>query len=282
MRDHRPPSQAFRPARSGPVNSMRRRALGILAALAGAAAMPARALGAAAPVIGIVVDDMGYRLADGLRALALPGPLAYSFLPHTPHASRLLAAARSAGKDVMLHLPMEAVSANHLLGPGAVRSAMTHAEFVDTLRAALASVPGAIGVNNHMGSLLTRDPERMAWVMQTLRDDGLYFVDSRTTALSVAAQVARDASVPVAERDVFLDNRPEERYVHGQFARLLDVASRHGDALGIVHPHGGSVAVLARELPRLDAAGVTLVPVPEILRRRAPPAPGLRPAALRR
>lgn len=234
------------------------------------------------PVIGLIVDDMGYRLADGLRALALPGPLAYSFLPHTPHANELLAAARAGGKDVMLHLPMEAVAANHLLGPGAVRTAMPRAEFVATLRTALASVPGAIGLNNHMGSLLTRDPVRMTWVMETLREDGLYFVDSRTTALSVAAQVARNAAVPVAERDVFLDNRPEARYVEGQFARLLDVARLRGDALGIVHPHAVSVAVLARALPHLADSGVTLVPVPAILRRRAVPAPGLLPAALHR
>ncbi len=242
-----------------------------LSALVATAATAAEAQRARPALISVLIDDMGYRLGDGLAAIALPGPLGYSILPHTPHAKRLLEAAREAGREVLVHLPMEAVQGNGLLGPGALRADMNHEIFVDTVHQGLDSLPAAVGVNNHMGSLLTRHTLPMGWLMQSLKSRGLFFIDSRTTAHSVAARVAREHAVPVLSRDVFLDNEREADHVRAQFHALVAIARRRGHALGIGHPHPVTVAVLASELAALDPLEVRLVSPGELLRMRAVP-----------
>ncbi|MGQ0658822.1 MAG: divergent polysaccharide deacetylase family protein [Chromatiales bacterium] len=218
------------------------------------------------PAIGIVVDDMGYRYRDGLRALSLPFSLAYSFLPHAPHSAELAARATALGKEVMLHLPMEAQAHNRQLGPGALMLSMTREEVMATLNADLASVPNAIGVNNHMGSLLTGLPERMHWVMATLKRRGdLFFVDSRTTGRTVAARVAREEQVPFLSRDVFLDTEPGVDYVRSQFLLLIQKARQNGHALGLCHPRPDTLQLLEEMLPNLPQRGVRLVRLSELL-----------------
>ncbi|HKJ75984.1 MAG TPA: divergent polysaccharide deacetylase family protein, partial [Gammaproteobacteria bacterium] len=124
-----------------------------LAALAGALLLwAAGAAAASPPAVAIIIDDLGDRLDAGERALALPGPLTYSFLPHTPYSARLARRAHALGKEVMLHLPMEAVAGNRL-GPGAVTLHMNQAQLLRTVRSDLAAVPHVRGINNHMGSL---------------------------------------------------------------------------------------------------------------------------------
>jgi len=229
---------------------------------------PPAPAGDAPPGIAIIIDDMGYRLRDGRRAMALPAEVVYSFLPHTPHAPALARQARAKGSEILLHLPMEAAADNHLLGPGALTLAMDRDSLNATLRANLAAVPHAVGVNNHMGSLLTRQREPMTWLMEALRREGLAFIDSRTTAGSVASQAAAAASLPSAARDVFLDNVRETDHVRAQFRRLVATARRRGTALGIGHPHPVTLAVLASELAELEQSGVQLITLAELLARR--------------
>jgi hypothetical protein len=211
------------------------------------------------PRVAIIIDDLGNALAAGRAALALPGPVTYAFLPHRPHTRRLATQAHISGKEVMLHLPMQSQSPASL-GPGALTRDMDRAHGVQTLSDALASVPHAAGVNNHMGSLLTQDPGAMQWVMDTLRERGLYFVDSRTTAQTVAELMAAENTVAVARRNVFLDADPRPGAVRAEFDRLVYLARRDGSAVGIGHPHADTLAVLAEEIPRLPRLGVYLVP----------------------
>lgn len=218
------------------------------------------------PAIGIIIDDLGYNGQDGLRALALPGPLAYSVLPHTPAAVMLAEKAHELGKDVLLHLPMEALDRNRLLGEGAIMSAMTRQEVFDTIVGNLASVPHAIGVNNHMGSLLTTERQPMQWVMEALHGQGnLIYVDSRTTTRTVARIAAHDQQLPFLSRDVFLDNEGGEDYVRRQFQELIARARQEGHALAIGHPRDDTLRVLEEVLPILDRQGVRLVRLPELL-----------------
>ncbi len=215
--------------------------------------------------IGIVVDDMGYRYRDGVRALSLPHPLAYSFLPHAPYSAELAARAAALGKEVLLHLPMEARAHNAQLGPGALMLRMSRTEFLDTLNADLASVPNVIGVNNHMGSLLTAEREPMQWVMADLKRRGLFFLDSLTTGRTVAAGAAAAEHLPFLSRDVFLDNEPGSDYVRAQFRHLIDKARRNGHAVGICHPRPDTLVVLEDTLPALSDDGVRLLPMRELL-----------------
>lgn len=223
----------------------------------------------AMPAIALIVDDLGDRPVEGARAVALPGAVALAFLPHTPHAAALARQAHADGKEVMLHLPLQAVEGNDL-GPGAITLDTTEGEFSRVFGSGLASVPHASGVNTHMGSLLTRHPGHMAWLMSGIvGHGGLFFVDSYTAPESIALPFAREAGVPAARRDVFLDPDPQPEAIAFQFARLLKLARENGNALGIGHPYPATLDLLERELPRLETEhGVRLIGVRELIELR--------------
>ncbi|MFN2308722.1 MAG: divergent polysaccharide deacetylase family protein [Gammaproteobacteria bacterium] len=219
------------------------------------------------PEIALIIDDLGGRLDAGRRIVGLTGPVACAFLPHAPHTPTLAEQAHRQAKEVLLHLPMEAVERRRLDGGGLTLD-MDEAALAATVRDNLARVPHVAGINNHMGSLLTRHPGHMLWLMRSLQRDGLFFVDSRTTKHTVARQVAYENRVPSVSRDVFLDDTPTPEAVQREFQRLLGLARRNGSALGIGHPHPATLALLERELPRLSEHGVTLVPVARLVQRQ--------------
>lgn len=227
--------------------------------VAGIALLGGTGAAADAPRIAIIMDDMGNALGSGRAALALPGALTYAFLPHTPHAVQLARQAYRQGKEIMLHLPMQALHGG-ALGPGALKLHMSEAAYRRVVDENLRSVPHVVGVNNHMGSLLTRHPGAMQWVMDDLRQRGLYFIDSRTSLATVAEDIAAENSVAVARRDVFLDSQRTEEAVRFQYRRLLQLARRKGSAIAIGHPYPQTLRVLAQELPKLQAGGIQLVP----------------------
>lgn len=221
------------------------------------------------PAIGLIIDDLGEQRAAGERALALPGAVACAFLPHTPHARRQARHARENGHEVLLHLPLEPESPRASPIPTRLNRDSGRPELRRRLDAALDSVPHAAGVNNHQGSLLTQSAAHMDWLMAALAQRGsLYFVDSRTTPRSLAYARARAEGVAAAARDVFLDVDADADAVRRQWQRLLRLARRRGSALAIGHPYPSTLEVLERELPRLAAAGVRLVPPSELIRIR--------------
>jgi polysaccharide deacetylase 2 family uncharacterized protein YibQ len=219
-----------------------------------------------APRIAIIIDDLGYQLAAGHRAVALPGPVACAILPGTPGAARLARAAWEGGKEVLLHLPLQSVDHDGAAEPGSITLDMTREAFADTFATAMASVPFAVGVNGHRGSLLTRHPGHMSWLMEELlRAGGLYFVDSYTTHRSVALQIASEQGVPAIKRDVFLDSDPAPEMVAMEFERLKALARERGLAVAIGHPYPGTLAFLERAIPGLVEEGIELVPLRELI-----------------
>jgi hypothetical protein len=213
------------------------------------------------PRISIIIDDIGYRWIDDRKALALPGPLAYAIMPHSPHAELMARMAAADGKEVILHLPMEAIEQqkNRFLGPGALMLDMSRGQFMRTLYDDLRAFPNIIGVNNHMGSLLTQYPGQMKWLMESLRRRDMFYIDSVTIHDSVASSIARQNRVPYRSRDVFLDHRRDPEYIRSQFDKLLRLARARGFALAIGHPHPETITMLARRLPQLQREGVRLV-----------------------
>ncbi|NIQ14551.1 MAG: divergent polysaccharide deacetylase family protein, partial [Candidatus Dadabacteria bacterium] len=145
-----------------------------------------------APVISIIIDDIGYRNVDDLKALELPGPITYAVMPHSPLSQKISEIAKESGKSILLHLPMEAIDHNKnvYLGPGALKQEMNEVQFISTLSQNLRSIPGAIGVNNHMGSLLTMKTEQMEWLMSYLYLRNIFYVDSMTNNNTVASVIA--------------------------------------------------------------------------------------------
>ncbi len=227
---------------------------------------PAVAVQPSVPVISIIIDDMGKTLEDGRRVLRLPGPVACAFLPRAAHTVSLATQANAAGKEVMLHLPMDSIDGRPL-DAGAVTLDMTHGDFAATVGADLAAVPYVQGINNHMGSLLTRHPGHMLWLMQEMQRHGsMFFVDSRTTVATVARQVAHENGIPNTDRNVFLDHKLEASEIEYQFDRLLRLARKYGSAVAIGHPHPQTLAMLENRLPSLRGQGIRLLPVAELIR----------------
>jgi polysaccharide deacetylase 2 family uncharacterized protein YibQ len=230
------------------------------------AAVPAQDAPPARPAaLAILIDDLGVNLAEGRRVMRLPGPVACAILPHQPYSRRLAEEARANHKEVLLHLPMESDEARET-GPGGLDASMPPLEIQVALDYDLETVPHAAGINNHMGSRLTRQRETMQRLMRVVRNRGnLYFVDSRTTPASVAVEAARAEGIPTLARDVFLDHSRDVDAIERQFDELVRLARARGTALAIGHPYPETLAVLERRLPRLHAAGIALVPLAGLL-----------------
>ncbi len=216
------------------------------------------------PSLIIIIDDLGYELDAGQRAVALPGKINLAVLPHTPNGPEIARLGMAAGKEIMLHAPMTSLR-KLPPGKGVLTPFMREEELRRTLARCLDSTPGVRGVNNHMGSLLTSRREPMTWVMEELAARGLYYVDSRTTGGTVAAVVANERGVPALSRSVFLDNEIDGTAIHYRFKEFLDVADAEGIAVAIGHPHPETLAYLRRQLPRLEGQGYQLKLASEVL-----------------
>jgi len=218
------------------------------------------------PRIAIIVDDLGYQLAAGRRAINLPGPIAFAVLPGTPQGRELARFANERGKEVLMHLPLEAVDYQGPAEPGAMMLDMSRSVFRTTFAEAIATVPFAIGVSSHRGSLLTRHPGHMVWLMEEIRErESLFFIDSYTTHESVALQIAAESGVTATRRDVFLDHEQSALTVLHELERLKMKAREQGQAVGIGNPFPETLEVLERELPKLREQGFELVTISELL-----------------
>jgi polysaccharide deacetylase 2 family uncharacterized protein YibQ len=222
---------------------------------------------AESPRIAIIIDDLGYHLANGKRAIALPGAVSFSFLPGSPRARYLANQAHAAGKDVLLHLPLQASSSDPAIETSEINLDMSQARVESEFSEALAAVPHVIGINSHRGSLLTRHPGHMMWLMQEIaKREQLFFIDSYTTHHSVALQIAEESGVEATRRDVFLDPDRSPETVAREFKRMKELARRRGQVVAIGHPYPSTLELLERELPRLVEEGFELVSISEIVR----------------
>ena len=226
----------------------------------------------------IIIDDLGANLEKPHQLLALPYALTFSILPHLSSSAETAREARHAGREVMLHLPMEPIPSPHAPpGPADIRVGMNRLEVERVIDSDLASVPQAAGVNNHMGSRATADPRLMAAVMRSLAGRHLFFIDSRTIASSVAFDAARRQGLPAFYRSVFLDDTPTVPYTIGQLREFRRVLEEQGAALAIGHPYPTTIAALARFLPALVGDDVELEPasqlllLPEVAHLKPPP-----------
>jgi uncharacterized protein len=221
------------------------------------------------PMIAIVLDDVGVNRRGAHKAIALPGPLTLSFMTYADGLPEMTAEARRAGHELMLHVPMQPLSDAMDPGPNVLRDDLPRAELMQRLGWGLARFDGFVGINNHMGSRFTASSDGMALVMRELKARGLLFLDSLTAGNSVAGQAAAQAGVPYAVRDVFLDNEPDDlAAIHRQLSILEQTARERGYAIGIGHPHDGTVTALTQWIPEVQKRGFALVPISAIVRYR--------------
>ena len=216
--------------------------------------------------LAIIIDDCGQWRDTELALIALPIPITMSVLPHTAYGTEIAQAASDAGKGVMLHLPMEPMG--HLNpGPGKIMTDMSDADIESTVRADLANVPLARGVNNHEGSKATSDERVMHDVASVVAQENRFFIDSRTAGTSVAEEVARDAGIPVAGRDVFLDNKADVDFSETQLLEAARIAKANGSAIAIGHPKPTTLAAIRNLIPKLEAEGITFVLAEDLVER---------------
>jgi polysaccharide deacetylase 2 family uncharacterized protein YibQ len=219
------------------------------------------------PLVALIVDDFGGQMNDTIEGfINLDIPITIAVIPHTSFAGRVMSLAREAGREYIVHLPMEpreyprknpgsrAVLVN--MSPGAIRNVVEDA---------VESLPGVAGMNNHMGSRATEYSEVMRAVMGVCLTYGLYFVDSMTSPRSVAYRVGREMGVETGHNELFLDNDPDESSIERTLDRLIRLSRQRGTAIGIAHPFASTHRVFRRLLPRYRDEGVTFVTVSELL-----------------
>jgi uncharacterized protein len=211
------------------------------------------------PRLAIILDDVGSDPAAVDTIFSLRYPLTLSILPNHPHSAQIAQDAHQRGYQVMLHLPMESV-ANETPEAQELRPGMSQADIANTIASMLRTVPFATGVNNHQGSLATSNPRLMAELMPVLRNHQLFFIDSRTTAATVAYDAAQNAGVPCAFRNVpFLDDVQEVSAVRHQLEIAAKDVHQKGQAVAIGHPHPATLRALAEFLPQAQSQGIHLV-----------------------
>jgi polysaccharide deacetylase 2 family uncharacterized protein YibQ len=220
------------------------------------------------PRIAVVIDDLGLDRARSARAIALPAPLTLAFLPYAMDLGSQTEAARKAGHELLVHVPMEPIGKNNDAGPSPLDIGMSAEAVLQRLRWDLSRFDGYVGIDNHMGSRFTADADALQPVMQELRDRGLLFIDSRTVPHSAGGTVAARYGVPHAGRDVFLDDEISSPAITAQLAELERVARHSGSAIAIGHPHDATLDALKTWLRDAPSKGFVLVPVSAIVRER--------------
>jgi len=215
--------------------------------------------------LAIIIDDLGYDHAAADSLLALGFPLTVSVLPHLPLSTEIAEEAYRRGDEVMLHVPMQSENATAKTEEVELQVGMNEQQVDSALAGMLETVPHAVGVNNHQGSRATADPALMAALMPELRRRGLFFVDSRTLASTVAYDTAERLGVRAASRKVFLDDSANREAILRQLNLAARDADREGFAIAIGHPRPDTIAVLAAGLPRIASRGIRLVFVSDVV-----------------
>lgn len=219
------------------------------------------------PKISIVIDDLGDNSIIAKKMLSLPAKMTAAILPQTPHAKIISQFADNNGHDVIMHLPMEAFSRPDLLGPGALMSDMDKDTLLSQFAENVSSIPNLIGFNNHMGSLLTEDREKMSWLMEHAKSNSFFFLDSKTSEGSVAEDMANEAGIPTIGRDIFLDHQSNQVTMQGQFNRLKRIAKRSGQVVVICHPYPETLTFLKDNIEDLKQE-FSLVGLSELLEKK--------------
>ena len=195
-----------------------------------------------------VFDDAGHNLEQLQYFLDLPFPCTIAVLPKLPNSRETAKRIRAAGKELILHQPMQAVNQNINPGEGAVKPGMSREEIKKIVASNVEEIGPIAGMNNHEGSLITSDEEAMEAVLELCKEKNIYFLDSRTSSKSVVPQVAKKLNMSIWERAVFLDNKRDKAYMKKQIIDGLEIASQRGEAIMIGHVFTVDLAILLKEI----------------------------------
>ena len=213
----------------------------------------------------IIIDDMGVNERLSKQIMALPAPLTLAFLPYAENVAVLAKHAKDKGHELMIHMPMEPLSADIDTGPIAIHNDMSPEDITANLDKAFKALNGYVGINNHMGSKVTQNLEIMEQVMRTLKGRGLYFIDSVTIGSTVAARKAAEHNLNYAERDVFLDHEETEKFVKNALKKLEKKSEERGFAIAIGHPKEHTIKALKTWIPKAKKRGFDIIPASAVV-----------------
>ncbi len=219
--------------------------------------------------VAIIIDDMGFNLDTLKEICSIQMPLTIAILPYSPHAEETAYIAKQNGLEVILHLPLESLNDHEAneSAPGIIRSEMSEEEIRNRLSENLMQVPFIVGVNNHMGSKITRNKEIMRIILEQLKEKNLFFIDSVTTGGSIAYEVAKELNIPAAFRNVFLDSVVDEDSIRRQLKELFRLAQRSSTpVVGICHPLEPTLKVLKEDLQLIRDYGLEPVYASQIVK----------------
>lgn len=217
-----------------------------------------------APIIAIVIDDLGHNEQEFARVMTLGEGITLAFLPYTPKVAEYARRARNNGFEILVHMPMEPTDSSADPGPNALLTGIGDRELMRRLSDNLARLAGYVGINNHMGSKFSQNRRAMSLVLDELQARGLLYLDSVTIGATIGARLAAASRMPYASRDVFLDNSTEPGFIEDQLRRVEQVARQSGHAVAIGHPRAETLEVLKRWLPDARERGFEFVPISTI------------------
>jgi polysaccharide deacetylase 2 family uncharacterized protein YibQ len=217
-----------------------------------------------APIIALVIDDLGHGEGEFKRVMALGEGVTLAFLPYSARVAEYAQRARAHGFEILVHMPMEPTNSSADPGPNALLTDISDGELRRRLLHNLSRLSGYVGINNHMGSKFSQNRRAMSLVLEELETRGLLYLDSVTIGSTIGARLAEASHMPYASRDVFLDNLVERDFIEGQLRIIEKVARETGRAVAIGHPHDSTLEVLRRWLPDARKRGFDFVPISTI------------------
>jgi polysaccharide deacetylase 2 family uncharacterized protein YibQ len=228
--------------------------------------LPDRRIARRTGKIALIIDDFDGGDMDIVKKFCmLQQPITLAIFPGMKKSREIADIALQRGHEVIVHLPMEPHDSDK--DPG--KDAILVGQPIDTIRAmirrSLKSLPEATGVNNHMGSKATEDPKVMKIVLDEVKRQRKFFIDSRTSSQSVAYSLAKRMGIRTAKLELFLDNEDNDDQVKQRLYELSDRASRSGKVIGIGHDRETTVDVLREVLPQLERRGFRFVKASEVI-----------------
>jgi uncharacterized protein len=218
------------------------------------------------PRVAVIIDDLGYDTYIAKKFVELEPRLTFSVIPHTPFQKKVAEIIRKNGGELMIHMPMEPNEYPEVNpGPGALLTTMEPDQLIAQLKLNLDTISDAKGINGHMGSKLTANSEKMYQIFSVVKQRKLYFVDSLTTPHSVCKPSSTLLQVPFAQRDIFIDHFQEPEFIRKQIYRLIKLAKKNGEAIGIAHPYKITFEILEQMMPEIKKQ-VDLVPASKLVK----------------
>lgn len=215
----------------------------------------------------IIIDDLGYDQQAASQLLALQEPLTFAILPGERYSKIIAEKVTKAGYEVILHQPMEPLDYPKInVGKRAILMKMDKQQLREMLEENIRDVPYVNGINNHMGSRITEDTDKMQEIMNILKEHSLFFVDSKTSPKSIAYKTAKKMGLRAAYNQVFLDNENNLEYIKKQLDLVAKIAKKNGRVVAIGHcERKETLLALQEKLPEFKKLGIEIVPVSQLV-----------------